>query len=47
MNRTWPSQTALMTGCYPMRADSTQGWNLHTEEVTISEILKKAGYTTG
>ncbi len=42
-----PSRTALMTGSYPMRADSTQGWNLHTEEITIAEILREAGYTTG
>ena len=42
-----PSRTALMTGSYPMRADSTLGWSLATEEVTVAEVLKKAGYTTG
>jgi arylsulfatase A len=53
-----PSRAALMTGCYPRRVGldwvpedghvlrpvSPNG--LHSNEVTIAEILKKAGYAT-
>ena len=53
-----PSRAALMTGCYPRRVGldwtpedghvlrpvSPNG--LHPKEVTIAEVLKKAGYTT-
>ena len=48
-----PSRAALMTGCYPQRiglpivldADSEIG--LSSQEETIPELLKKAGYATG
>jgi arylsulfatase A len=53
-----PSRASLMTGCYPRRVNlhesdtgglvlqpvSSKG--LHPDEVTIAEILKKAGYAT-
>ena len=42
-----PSRTALMTGSYPIRADSQCGWNLHPREVTLAEVLSEAGYSTG
>ena len=53
-----PSRAALMTGCYPRRVglDSTpedghvlrpvSPNGLHPNEVTIAEVLKKAGYAT-
>ncbi|MFK7909302.1 MAG: sulfatase [Akkermansiaceae bacterium] len=40
-----PSRGALMTGRYPHRVGG--GWQTNAEEVTIAELLKKAGYTTG
>jgi arylsulfatase len=40
-----PSRGALMTGRYPVRIGG--GWNVNTEEVTIAEVLKEAGYETG
>ncbi|MCP5537939.1 MAG: sulfatase [Akkermansiaceae bacterium] len=46
-----PSRGALMTGCYPLRfarqadPDSIHP-ELHTEEITIAEVLKKQGYAT-
>ncbi|MCF6287576.1 MAG: sulfatase, partial [Candidatus Hydrogenedentes bacterium] len=49
-----PSRGALMTGCYPMRIGlgyrvlfpySKEG--LNPDEVTLAELLKGAGYTTG
>ncbi len=43
-----PSRTALLTGCHFMRAaPRARGWNLPGEEVTLAEVLKKAGYATG
>ncbi|GAB5559830.1 MAG: sulfatase [Synoicihabitans sp.] len=47
-----PSRAALMTGSYPLRV-ATKGNRvdvhpfLHTEEITIAEVLRAAGYTTG
>jgi arylsulfatase A-like enzyme len=40
-----PSRGALMTGRYPHRVGG--GWTTNAEEVFVSEVLKKAGYTTG
>lgn len=40
-----PSRGALMTGRYPHRVGG--GWKTNAEEVTVAEVLKKAGYTTG
>ena len=47
-----PSRAALMTGCYPLRVGK-KGNNqseihpfLHTEEITIAEVLKDQGYRT-
>lgn len=47
-----PSRAALMTGCYPLRnARNDDGVAPHPKlslpEVTIAEILKPVGYTTG
>jgi len=53
-----PSRAALMTGCYPLRVGLPRGsghavlfpgdvWGLHGDEITIAEVLKKAGYATG
>lgn len=41
-----PARIALLTGCYPPRVNYG-GWRLATEEITIAEVLKSAGYTTG
>ena len=41
-----PSRAALMTGRHPLRAGLT-GWNaLPTNQVTMAEMFKAAGYTT-
>lgn len=49
-----PSRSALMTGCYPKRALPIphvlfpgNDVGLAPEEVTVAEVLKAAGYTTG
>jgi arylsulfatase A-like enzyme len=47
-----PSRTALMTGCHPLRVAE---WGnvkeihpvVHSEEITIAEVLKTKGYATG
>ncbi|QXD33475.1 sulfatase family protein [Candidatus Pelagisphaera phototrophica] len=38
-----PSRSALLTGRYPIRS---KGWNMPTDEITIAELLKPAGYQT-
>jgi len=47
-----PSRAALMTGCYPIRVAEPRNRKgqhtvLHPREITIAEVLKDAGYTTG
>ena len=53
-----PSRAALMTGCYPRRVGLARGsghavlfpgdpHGLNPNEITIAEILKRAGYATG
>lgn len=50
-----PARAALTTGCYPIRVMRSHWqiprlrgrWKLRTEEITIAEILKEAGYATG
>ena len=47
-----PSRAAIMTGCYPMRvAERGTVKNvhpiLHSDEMTIAEVLKAKGYATG
>jgi arylsulfatase A-like enzyme len=39
-----PSRSALLTGRYPVRS---QGWSMPESEITLAEILKNVGYTTG
>ncbi|MEM7224545.1 MAG: sulfatase-like hydrolase/transferase [Pseudomonadota bacterium] len=47
-----PTRTALLTGRHPVRAGQEEvkvalvGEGLHADEVTIAEILSKAGYNT-
>lgn len=47
-----PSRAALMTGCYPLRLARHSDPNsihpeMHSEEITIAELLQPLGYTTG
>ena len=39
-----PSRSALLTGRYPVRSG---GWSMPASEITLGELLQKAGYTTG
>jgi len=39
-----PSRSALLTGRYPVRS---RGWSMPESEITLAELLKTAGYTTG
>ncbi len=39
-----PSRSALLTGRYPIRS---RGWSMPAGEVTLAELLKTVGYTTG
>ena len=46
-----PSRAAIMTGCYPMRVAERGNTKqvhpiLHSEEITIAEVLKTKGYAT-
>ncbi|MGB7323487.1 MAG: sulfatase [Rubripirellula sp.] len=46
-----PSRAALMTGCYPMRVAERGNQKqvhpiLHSEEVTVAEVLRSKGYAT-
>lgn len=46
-----PSRAALMTGCYPMRVAERGNVKqvhpiLHSDEITVAEILKTKGYAT-
>lgn len=46
-----PSRAALMTGCYPLRVAERGNTKqvhpiLHSDEITIAEILKQEGYAT-
>ncbi|MEM1355944.1 MAG: sulfatase [Planctomycetota bacterium] len=49
-----PSRAALLTGCYPKRVGMHRhvifpqyNYGLHTDEVTIADMLKARGYATG
>ncbi|MEC5125598.1 sulfatase [Verrucomicrobiales bacterium BCK34] len=47
-----PSRTALMTGCHPLRVaekGNTKSVHpvVHTDEITLAEVLKTKGYATG
>ena len=48
-----PSRAALLTGRYPPRSGTQfvtrphSEWGMPPEEITIAEMLKDAGYTTG
>ena len=39
-----PSRSALLTGRYPIRS---RGWSMPESEITVAELLRKAGYATG
>lgn len=46
-----PSRAALMTGCYPLRVAINKNKvlvhpELHSDEITIAEVLKTTGYTS-
>lgn len=40
-----PSRGALLTGRYPLRIGG--GWLTNSDEITIAEVLKDVGYSTG
>ena len=49
-----PSRAALLTGCYPKRVGMHEhvifpdyDHGLHTDEVTIADVLRERGYATG
>jgi arylsulfatase A len=49
-----PSRAALLTGCYPKRVGMHEhvifppfDHGLHTDEITIADLLRDAGYATG
>lgn len=47
-----PSRAAIMTGCHPLRVAEKGNVKeihpvLHTDEITIAEVLKAKGYATG
>lgn len=47
-----PSRAALMTGCHPLRVAEPGNVKevhpiLHTNEITVAEVLKTKGYATG
>ena len=49
-----PSRAALLTGCYPKRVGMHRhvifpqhDYGLHTDEVTIADLLRTRGYATG
>ena len=49
-----PSRAALLTGCYPKRVGMHRrvvfppnDYGLHTDEVTLADLLKAQGYATG
>jgi arylsulfatase len=47
-----PSRAAIMTGCYPLRVAERGNLKqvhpiLHSEEITVAEVLKTKGYATG
>jgi arylsulfatase len=47
-----PSRAALMTGCYPLRVAERGNVknlhpHLHSKEITIAEVLRPLGYTSG
>ncbi len=47
-----PSRASIMTGCYPLRVAERGNVKqvhpiLHSDEITIAEVLKQEGYATG
>ena len=49
-----PSRAALLTGCYPKRVSMHKhvifpqyDYGLHTDEVTVADMLRARGYATG